>query len=153
MRHFFLFSSAALLVAVSLTGCKETEVSVQEVESNPAVTDATEVSFANTKCPIMGGKPTADLTAEYNGETIGFCCEGCPEKWAELSAEDQAEKFAKVSVAAAGEHAEHSDHGDHSDHGGHDSDEGHAEHGEHEGHGDHDAEADSPSADASHPQE
>jgi hypothetical protein len=44
----------------------------------------------------MGGKPIADLTTQYDGETIGFCCEGCPEKWAALPAEEKAEKFAKA---------------------------------------------------------
>ncbi|MDF1840424.1 MAG: hypothetical protein P1U77_03255 [Rubripirellula sp.] len=63
----------------------------------------------------MGGKPTAELTAEYNGQTIGFCCDGCPQGWAKLTDEEKEEKFTLVSVATNGDH----DHGDH-DHGDHD---------------------------------
>jgi len=113
MRHFILFGSSILLLSLTLTGCKEADVSVDEVATTPEVTDdVTEISFTNTKCPIMGGKPTTELTAEYNGQTIGFCCDGCPQKWATLSEEEQAEKFAKVSVAAADEHSDHEGHSD-----------------------------------------
>ncbi len=126
MRKFFLSSSIALLFAISFTGC--TPQSATDADAGSATTAASAVQFANAKCPIMGGKPTAELIAQYDGQTIGFCCEGCPEKWAALSPEEQAEKFAAVRV-------EHDDHAGH-DHGDHD----HAG----ESHGDH-SHADEPS--------
>ena len=49
----------------------------------------------------MGGKPKIELPAQYNGGTLGFCCEGCPEKWAALSEQEQAEKFASANEDSA----------------------------------------------------
>ncbi|MEM6468006.1 MAG: hypothetical protein AAF802_00450 [Planctomycetota bacterium] len=54
------------------------------------------VEFANEKCPMLEGKPLERLTTDYKGMTIGFCCEGCPEKWAALSDEEKAARFEKV---------------------------------------------------------
>ena len=57
--------------------------------------------LANKKCPIMGnpvvaGKVPAVLTREWKGQTIGFCCGGCPASWDKLT--DQ-EKEAKLKAA------------------------------------------------------
>ncbi|MEE2935978.1 MAG: hypothetical protein VYA84_08285 [Planctomycetota bacterium] len=126
----------AFLLIFSLAGCAPTDSQTDQSASNAASSiDTTSVVFANTKCPMMGGKPTAELTAEYNGQTIGFCCDGCPQGWAKLTDEEKEEKFTLVSVAANGDH----DHGDH-DHGDHDHgdhDHGDHDHGDHD-HGDHD---------------
>ena len=85
---------AIVLVAVIglavLGGCKKDE----PVEP--------EVTFANTKCPIMTGntidpaKVTPELTAEFKGEKVAFCCAVCPEKWDALSEEDKIAKLAAV---------------------------------------------------------
>ncbi|HBN77129.1 MAG TPA: hypothetical protein DD473_15200 [Planctomycetaceae bacterium] len=62
------------------------------------------VKTANEYCPIMGGKVTAEGgTTEWNGKTIGFCCDGCDEKWEALSDE---EKAAKLAAAQEKEHKE-----------------------------------------------
>ena len=114
MRYFHLSAAMSLIVGTVRVGCSQPDETVSE----PTVTDpveATAVSFANTKCPIMGGKPSAELIAEYQGKTIGFCCEGCPEKWAALSADEQEEKFAKVDAHAGHDHTDGADH-EHSDH-------------------------------------
>ena len=71
----------------------------------------------NARCPIMGNKidPSnvpENLTREWNGKTVGFCCAACPPKWDKLSDE---EKQAKLDAAMAesetpkdsGEHKEH----------------------------------------------
>ena len=125
MKYSNLFLASVAIAAVIAVGCNQsTEVTTPSASDpslpeSPSPAEVTTVNFANAKCPIMGGKPTADLIAEYQGMTIGFCCEGCPEKWAELSEEQKAEKFAKVHVADAGDSAEEHDHGEH-DHGEHD---------------------------------
>ncbi len=56
--------------------------------------------LVNARCPIMGSaiKPesvTANLTRDYNGQKIGFCCAGCPSAWDKLT---DAEKQAKLSA-------------------------------------------------------
>lgn len=123
-----LFSAPLLFFLTALlVGCSDS--AGPSTTAPPAVVDpveVTSVSFANDRCPIMGGKPTAELTAEYQGKTIGFCCEGCPEEWAALSDQEKAEKFAKVAagddVQDAGQAAQpteataDADGGDHSEH-------------------------------------
>ncbi|WP_404307032.1 hypothetical protein [Neorhodopirellula lusitana] len=115
MRYFISSTAGLLLVFAALTGCSKS-VDTTVPPAAPEAVEATRVSFANAECPIMGGKPSAELTTEYDGKTIGFCCDGCPEKWASLSDEDKAEKFAKVDAHAGHDHADGDhDHSDHSD--------------------------------------
>ncbi len=73
-----------------LGGCKKEE---------PAPTEGDVVTYANTKCPVMGSvikpeKVTADLTKDFNGEKVALCCAGCPDKWDALSDEEKATKLA-----------------------------------------------------------
>ncbi len=138
MRFISFCASIALAMCLpALVGCgSNTEVTAPvtpEASAEALSPEVTPVSFANDKCPIMGGKPKAELTADWDGKTIGFCCEGCPEKWAKLSEQERTEKFA-AAAADSGAHAEHGDH-KHAEHGDHEK----AEHGDHEKaeHGDH----------------
>jgi len=44
---------------------------------------------ANARCPIMGskldrGSVPANLTREFEGRKVGFCCAGCPVAWDKL---------------------------------------------------------------------
>jgi len=110
MRALFVFFPIGLLTTVLTSlGCQQST----ETSSQPADTfavEATSVTFANARCPIMGGEPTAELTAQYEGQTIGFCCDGCPQKWAVLSSEEKAEKFAKANTETEKGH-QHTDDG------------------------------------------
>lgn len=79
---------AALLIAFAMTGlflagCGETAGTGQPGSN----------AIANTECPIMGSEVDPELpTAEWNGKTIGFCCEagGCKEKFLAMSDEEKA---------------------------------------------------------------
>jgi hypothetical protein len=55
----------------------------------------------NTVCPVMGGDVTADITVDWKGKKVAFCCPPCIEEWNELS-ED--EKEAKLKTASAKPH-------------------------------------------------
>lgn len=105
MRTYSFISFIALPITL-LVGC---DLATEPVAKNPPAenpVEVTTVDFANAKCPIMGGKPKSELTAEYDGGTIGFCCEGCPEKWAALSEQEQAEKFVSANEKSADEEVE-----------------------------------------------
>lgn len=58
-------------VAAALSGCKKSESG----SSAPAA--------INANCPMMpeNAVSTKAPTVQYNGVTIGFCCEECVEKW------------------------------------------------------------------------
>ncbi len=73
-----------------LGGCKKEE---------PTTGGGGGVTYANTKCPIMGSvikpeKVTDDLVKDFKGEKVALCCAGCPDKWAALSDEEKATKLA-----------------------------------------------------------
>lgn len=59
---------------------------------------ADEDKVVNARCPIMGNKLDRDnvpenLTREWNGKKVGFCCAACPPKWDNLSDEEKQQKL------------------------------------------------------------
>jgi len=86
-------SFVALAAAcITLCGCS--------TESKTASTGS-EASMAafNTECPISHGKVnSAAKTVNYNGKTVGFCCNGCPEKFQTMTDEQKAKAVASVSA-------------------------------------------------------
>jgi len=96
----YLFASIALLGLV--VGCTQ--------GTSDPTPETMSVATVNDHCPIMGGEVTPKGgTVEWNGKTIGFCCDGCDEKWEALSEEEKAEKLAAADYADGEVH----DHGDH----------------------------------------
>ena len=60
--------------------------------------------FVNNKCPIMGttinpADVTEDLTREYKGQKVAFCCKMCPAEWDKLSDAEKDAKLAKVKIS------------------------------------------------------
>ena len=56
------------------------------------------VPVVNKNCPITGGKidnksVAPELTRDYQGQTIGFCCPACPPQWDALTDAEKAAKF------------------------------------------------------------
>lgn len=79
----------------------------------------------NTHCPIMGSEVDPEMTVDYEGKKVAFCCPPCLDEWAEMSAEEK--KAALEKAASGGGHEGHADHGDHADHADHGEGEGHKE--------------------------
>ena len=91
--RYLIFSLLSLSLAV-LIGCTQ--------EGTPSTNSeaATTLNTINEHCPIMGGDVTAEGgTVEWNGETVGFCCDGCSEKWQALSEEEKKAALAKAEEA------------------------------------------------------
>lgn len=62
---------------------------------------AGEPKVVNTVCPIMGNKVDPytvpdNLTREFEGKRVGFCCAACPPAWDKLSDEAKRQKLAEV---------------------------------------------------------
>lgn len=67
----------------------------------PAAAPAAKVEYANFKCPIMGGAivaadVTKDLTREWKGLKVAFCCPACPGPWDKLTDAQKAAKLKPV---------------------------------------------------------
>lgn len=82
MRYFI---APLLLVGATLfTGCSETDPAPATIV----------VAAVNSVCPIMGHEVTDDGgRVDFNGDTVGFCCPGCIDKWNALSDEEKADKL------------------------------------------------------------
>jgi len=94
-----ILSLAFLTIAV---GCNQsTPTTTAEIANQP--TSATTVAV-NEYCPIMGGKVASKGgTVEWDGKTIGFCCDGCDEKWQALSDGEKSEKLAAAQAKTEGD--------------------------------------------------
>ena len=58
-------------------------------------------AFVNVRCPMMGSpihpdKVTPQLTREFKGKKVAFCCGNCPKMWDQLT---DAQKEQKLSQA------------------------------------------------------
>ena len=70
-------------------------------EGSAGTVQAAAAKPVNTRCPIMGGKINADnvqtsLTRTFNGQTVAFCCGGCPGQWDKLADQDKQATLAKA---------------------------------------------------------
>ena len=99
--HAFCGGVAAGLLCGALVlgfaGCKDTES-----DKTPALSA---VAVVNATCPIMNSdidsnNVPAELTRTFKGQTVGFCCAGCPAAWDKLTDEN---KQAKLDAAMAAE--------------------------------------------------
>ena len=83
-----------LLAALIATGCASDEGS-PNTASRPTAAGAAGGSSApiNTHCPVMPDHPIDPaVTVSYQGQSVGFCCDGCIAAWNGLS---DAERSAK----------------------------------------------------------
>lgn len=112
------FVSLVMLCGLLMTsGCADAEPEAMAVAAP-----------VNTLCPIMGHEVTDDGgRADFDGQTVGFCCPGCIDKWEALSDE---EKTASLKSPPAHDHGESADEThedgeseDHAEGGGDESDE------------------------------
>lgn len=115
---------AAGLFALAAGCAVETELApVATTDADPV---ATPVVLVNETCPLMGGDADPEVTTEWNGQTVGFCCAQCIPEWNDLTDEQKAEKLAAAEAGEVENNMDHDhDHGDH-DHGDHD----HGDHGD-----------------------
>lgn len=44
---------------------------------------------ANTHCPVMGNEVVPDLTVEWKGKTVAFCCPPCLDEWEKMSDDER----------------------------------------------------------------
>jgi hypothetical protein len=78
--------AAVLLIALAF-GCS----------SEPGGSAEGGAAFANANCPMMGDPVDPEgATVQFQGHTIGFCCDNCAPKFEQLS---DTEKLAKLAEA------------------------------------------------------
>lgn len=65
-------------------------------QSTQKTSDASAARVMNTTCPYSGESVDPAITSNYNGKTIGFCCNGCKAKFDGASAEKKKAMLAKA---------------------------------------------------------
>lgn len=81
--------SRLLISAAAIVGATVAIAACSSESKSSTVSGQTALGTINDHCPVLGFKKV-DAEApvvEYNGHRIGFCCDKCPETWAEWSAE------------------------------------------------------------------
>lgn len=97
-----------VLLAIS-AGCTKPETA--DSKTNTEASNAT-LTSVNTHCPMMGEEIDPEVTVQWQGKTVAFCCAECIPDWNALSDE---EKQAKLDAASGEDHTGH-DHGDNESH-------------------------------------
>lgn len=65
-----------LACGLLFTGCHNNKAKTTATSASPSV--------MNTKCPFSSELVTEGITSDWNGKTVGFCCNGCKGKWDKL---------------------------------------------------------------------
>lgn len=105
--------AAGLIALAGLTGCSGMNKTDCADCKNGTCTDpkcaekAKSVSSVNNVCPIGGDELDAknvptNLSRTYNGQTIGFCCEGCVGKFDNADAAGKGKILAEALAHKAG---------------------------------------------------
>jgi hypothetical protein len=95
------------VVTVAALGFGAVVLAGQYQQNSPAVALASPPTTApgpvvNDHCPMTGNKidpakVPPELTRQYKGQTIGFCCAMCPPKWDKLTDADKDKKLAEAT--------------------------------------------------------
>lgn len=89
-KRSFLFLACTAGLGLGLlcaTGCKKEG-------SAPAGVKANIVKAINSKCPVCGMAVNADVvTQDFGKAMVGFCSDGCSEKWTKMGFEEQQMKL------------------------------------------------------------
>ena len=91
-----LFAVSAFGVGL-LVGCGDKGAKTTEADAPAAEL------VINSTCPMMGtaldpGKVPANLTREFKGKKVGFCCGSCLTAWDKLSDEEKDAKVAEMGT-------------------------------------------------------
>ena len=88
--------------ALCMSACtkKEDSGGASDATSELETKTASAATF-NATCPMMdGNEVSADAgSVEFNGKTIGFCCEECLGSWNEMTDQEKSDKFAELQQA------------------------------------------------------
>lgn len=78
------------MVGCAIVACAAWSASALSQGAQPA-------KIINKTCPVSGKAVNPAATVEFQGKTVGFCCNGCPAKWA---SKPDAEKVAYLATFA-----------------------------------------------------
>lgn len=81
MRSLLVLAAVAGVVGIAVlaAGCGRAEPPAASAQTGSA--EARRAELTNEVCPVMGGKARKELSAEYQGRTVYFCCAACPDKF------------------------------------------------------------------------
>jgi hypothetical protein len=88
----FVMKRIASLAMVALIG-----VGVMGCSSDKKEEPKAAMGLMNSKCPLMPDHPIdPNVTADYKGGKVGFCCDGCLPDWNKMTDAQKDERLAKA---------------------------------------------------------
>jgi hypothetical protein len=87
-KRFALTAALGAVAMVSLVGCKN--------QKDTSAASDKSTTLVNTQCPYTGGPVKSTVTADYKGQTVGFCCPGCQGRWAKATDAERDAMLAKA---------------------------------------------------------
>ncbi len=98
----FVFAGLFCASVVFIAGCGETIPVAIAPLPTPDAESAGVSGIVNTVCPIMGGEATSEVSVDWNGKKVGFCCPPCIEEWQELTDTEREQKIASAKAKPHG---------------------------------------------------
>lgn len=94
----FLGCVAGFCLVATLGGCKNNKCCKDgECADCKDQASAAPAGFMNASCPMSGESLTADSAAvAYKDGKVGFCCQGCADKFEKMSDADKAKTLANA---------------------------------------------------------
>ena len=83
-----LLSALVVVSALCLTGCQNTKESM----------DMDSMAAMNTSCPVSGEPIDAEVTRDFDGQTVSFCCNKCGNKFEKMSMDEKKDMLAAMPV-------------------------------------------------------
>ncbi len=99
MKHLATIAGLALFSTMALAAPKTAAPAKKSPTQSPAKTALQTLNYCPVSGEELGTKPIGATT--YKNYKIAFCCPGCPQAFAALSAKDKDAKIAKIVAKQA----------------------------------------------------
>lgn len=101
-RALVAVAGVCVITCLGLTGCDKNSGASAKSGENEAMCKAVKpgtVTTVNHYCVVMPDDPVnPEVTRDFKGQKVGFCCPGCLKKWDGMS---DAQRSEALSVAIA----------------------------------------------------
>jgi hypothetical protein len=89
------FVSASLVIG-GCACCGDCDAEKTKGEEHASIVKVVNDICPIGKDPIDSSAVDASLTRQWHGKSIGFCCDGCPQMWDDMSEADREKSLAAV---------------------------------------------------------
>ncbi len=85
-----------MLRSLAVVAAATTVLAMGACHSSQKATAAAAPGVLNSKCPFSGETVDNNITTDYQGGKVAFCCNGCKGKWDKASDQAKADMLKKA---------------------------------------------------------